>query len=71
MGNQDRTRNQGTPDPGETQRGSEKERSRENQPGQPRPDQGGVPGERRDNDRRPDEKAPKQYGSPRDDRPGS
>ena len=53
MGNEDRTRNQGTPNPGETQDGSEKERSRETQgggelqPSQPQPTPSGVPNEGR------------------------
>lgn len=53
MGNEDRTRNQGTPNPGETQDGNEKERSRETQtgsqpePSQPKPRPSGVPNEGR------------------------
>jgi hypothetical protein len=51
MGNTDRTK--GTPDSGETQKGSEKERSRETQPaGQPRTGQGSQSGQGMQNEGR-------------------
>src|ERR1700741_849070 len=63
MENRDRTQNQGTkgtPDPGESQNGSEKERSRETQggtSGQPgRPEPSGVPNEGRGSGRQSGQK---------------